>query len=436
MPSDTPSAPVRPSFREALRFWLKLGFISFGGPAGQIAIMHQEVVEKRRWVSEERFLHALDYCMILPGPEAQQLATSLGWLLHGTRGGLVAGILFVLPAALLLFGLSWLYVIHGEVRWIAALFDGLKPAVFALIVSALWRVGGKALKRPVHWILAVAAVVGLTVLKLPYPAIILGALVTGLALGRWNPAWITSPKKGPAAETPGAGKETGLRSDLARSLRVVLVGLMLWWVPAFGIRAWLGPEHAVTQQGFFFSKTALVTFGGAYSVLPYVADRSVNDFGWLTPPQMMDGLALAETTPGPLIMVLQFVGFVGAWQHPATLAPIASATLGAALTTWVTFVPCFLFIFAGAPYIERLRRVKVLSAALGAVTAAVVGVILNLALWFGWHLVVRVGKPFDWFALVLAVGAFVAMKRFNAGMFTVIAVCALAGILRSLIPGL
>jgi chromate transporter len=216
----------------------------------------------------------------------------------------------------------------------------------------------------------------------------------------------------------------------------VLVGLMLWWVPVFGIRAWLGPEHAVTQQGFFFSKTALVTFGGAYSVLPYVADRSVNDFGWLTPPQMMDGLALAETTPGPLIMVLQFVGFVGAWQHPATLAPIASATLGAALTTWVTFVPCFLFIFAGAPYIERLRRVKVLSAALGAVTAAVVGVILNLALWFGWHLVVRVGKPFDWFALVLAVGAFVAMKRFNAGMFTVIAVCALAGILRSLIPGL
>ena len=416
-----------------MRFWLKLGFISFGGPAGQIAIMHQEVVEKRRWVSEERFLHALDFCMILPGPEAQQLATYLGWLLHGTRGGLVAGILFVLPAALLLFALSWLYVSHADIRWVAAVFDGLKPAVLALIVSALWRVGGKALKRPVHWVLAAAAVIGLTVLQLPYPVIIVGALAAGLALGRWQPDWILAPGKAPSAEPASIIAGTSIKSDAARALRVILISLVLWWLPVLGIRAWLGPDHTVTHQGLFFSKTALVTFGGAYSVLPYVADKAVNDFAWLTPPQMMDGLALAETTPGPLIMVLQFVGFVGAWQHPGTLSPIAAATLGAALTTWVTFVPCFMFIFAGAPYVERLRRVKLLSAALGAVTAAVVGVILNLALWFGWHSLVPDGKSVDWFSLILAVGAFVALKRFKIGMFTVITVCALAGVLRMLL---
>ncbi len=416
-----------------MRFWLKLGFISFGGPAGQIAIMHQEVVEKRRWVSEERFLHALDYCMILPGPEAQQLATYLGWLLHGTRGGLVAGILFVLPSALLLFALSWLYVCHADIRWVAAVFDGLKPAVLALIVSALWRVGGKALKRPAHWVLAAAAVIGLTVLKLPYPVIIVGALATGLALGRWLPHWILATRKAPSAEPASVIAGTSLKSDAARALRVILISLVLWWLPVLGIRAWLGPDHTVTQQGLFFSKTALVTFGGAYSVLPYVADKAVNDFAWLAPSQMMDGLALAETTPGPLIMVLQFVGFVGAWQHPGTLSPIVAATLGAALTTWVTFVPCFMFIFAGAPYIERLRRVKLLSAALGAVTAAVVGVILNLALWFGWHSLVPDGKSIDWFSLILAVGAFVALKRFKIGMFTVIAVCAFAGVFRMLL---
>ena len=430
--ADSSTIQPRPTFGEALRFWLKLGFISFGGPAGQIAIMHQEVVEKRRWVSEERFLHALDYCMILPGPEAQQLATYLGWLMHGTRGGLVAGILFVLPSALLLFALSWIYVSHGDVRWIAAVFDGLKPAVLALIISALWRVGGKALKRPAHWILAASAVIGLTALKLPYPAIIVSALAVGFTLGHWRPDWIVVPKKSSTASDPSPDA-TSARSDLGRSFRVIMISLVLWWVPVVGISAWLGPNHTVTQQGFFFSKTALVTFGGAYSVLPYVADKAVNDFAWLTPPQMMDGLALAETTPGPLIMVLQFVGFVGAWQHPGTLSPIASATLGAALTTWVTFVPCFLFIFAGAPYIERLRRVKILSAALSAVTAAVVGVILSLTLWFGWHSLVPDGKAVDWFAAVMAIGAFVALKRFKVGMFTVIAACAVLGVLRMLL---
>lgn len=420
--SETPSPA--PSFREALRFWVKLGFISFGGPAGQIAIMHTELVDRKRWISEPLFLHALNFCMLLPGPEAQQLATYLGWRLHGARGGIVAGALFVLPAVVILWALSWLYMSLGHVEWVAAIFYGLQPAVMAIVAAAVLRVGRKALRNSVMWGLAVAAFVALFVFKAPFAAVMLGAGILGWigsqiapryfgggkdqAESRGAPAAGCGGSSNPAVEDLGE-EAAGPRSGWSHALRVVGSGTLLWWGPIL-LAGWVAGWQSVWfKLGFFFSKAALITFGGAYAVLPYVAQQAVDQHHWLTTPQMMSGLALAETTPGPLIMVLQFVGFAGAWQNPGSLPPLLAATLGAAITTWATFLPSFIFVITGAPFIERLRRVRGLTATLSAITAAVVGVILNLAVWFGIHTLWPGGGPVDLFALALATVLFAGM---------------------------
>jgi chromate transporter len=426
-------AVTRPAFGEAFRFWLKLGLISFGGPAGQIAIMHEEIVERRKWISEERFLHALNYCMLLPGPEAQQLAVYIGWLLHRTWGGIVAGSLFVLPSAVILWALSWMYVVQGEVKWVAALFDGLKPAVLAIVLGAVLRIGGKALKNEVMWCVAVLAFAGIFFLKLPFPLIIIAAGVTGLIGSKyWREKFIVINGHGRsknAAAVPECPLEASQRPTLARAFKVCVVGLTLWWLPILGVGAWLGADHAVTQQGLFFSKAAMVTFGGAYAVLPYVSQQAVENYGWLSAGQMLDGLGLAETTPGPLIMVLQFVGFLGGWNHAAPLSPLTTATLAAFITTWATFLPCFIWIFLGAPYVEHLRGNERLSAALSTITAAVVGVILNLGVWFGWHVLLPKEGPVNGFGIVICLVALIGMTRWKWGIIPVIAGAAAMGVI-------
>lgn len=440
MADQTPApAPLaHPSFQEALRFWLKLGFISFGGPTGQIAIMHTELVEKKRWIGEERFLHALNYCMLLPGPEAQQLAIYCGWLLHRTWGGLLAGILFVLPSAFILWGLSYVYVTYGNVPWIAAIFHGLKPAVLAIIAAAVLRIGSKTLKNAVMWSLAALAFVAIFFFRTPFPAIIGAAALIGYLGGlRWENVF--NVVQGHGAKSAGGrgaviddthAAPAHTRPSLRRGALVLAVGLVLWWLPVLAAGLAQGRSGTLVQEGLFFSKAALVTFGGAYAVLPYVAQQAVENFQWLTAPQMLDGLGLAETTPGPLIMVLQFVGFLGGWNHPGTLSPLLAATLGAALTTWVTFVPCFIWIFLGAPYLEQLRNQTKLTCALSAVTAAVVGVVLNLAVWFGLHVVLPAAGRVDWFVVVVAALAFLAMQRFKAGIIPVVLAGAALGLLR------
>src|SRR5436190_3623624 len=410
--------PGMPTFREAFLFWLKLGFISFGGPTGQIAMMHQELVERRKWISEARFLHALNYCMLLPGPEAQQLATYVGWVLHRTWGGIVAGSLFVLPSVFVLWTLSYVYMAYGKVAWVAALFYGLKPAVLAIVASAVIRIGSKALKNEVMWSLAVLAFLGIFFLKVPFPIIIVAAGLIGLAGGKMWPTKFIVEKEhgGNGATTVIADNEESpehTKPSVARAVKVCAVCLVLWWAPVVLVGAWLGWNHAVFHEGVFFSKAAMVTFGGAYAVLPYVSQQAVENFGWLNAGQMVDGLGLAETTPGPLIMVLQFVGFLGAWQHPGQLLPVMAGTLGALVTTWTTFLPCFLWIFLGAPHIEQLRGNVKLTAALSAVTAAVVGVVLNLAVWFGLHVLFPARGQVDWFTVVvgvLALGGLVKWK--------------------------
>ena len=440
--TETDRAPdtsaSHPRFKDALRFWLKLGFISFGGPTGQITIMHTELVERKRWIGEERFLHALNYCMLLPGPEATQLAIYCGWLLHRTWGGLAAGVLFVLPSALILWGLSYVYVAAGHVAWIAAIFTGLKPAVLAIVASAGFRLAQKALKNPVMWSLAGLAFVAILFLRVPFPAIIGAAALIGYLGGlRWEKLFNVVKGHGAKAtaalsavidDTHAAPAHT--RPSLARAVRVLVLGLGLWWTPVLLAGLWQGWSGTLVQECFFFSKAAMVTFGGAYAVLPYVAQQAVENFSWLTAPQMLDGLGLAETTPGPLIMVLQFVGFLGGWNHPGALAPLVAATLGAALTTWVTFVPCFMWIFLGAPYIEQLRQQTRLTCALSAVTASVVGVVFNLAVWFGWHVLFPGGTRVEWFALTVAVAAFVAMQRFKVGLIPVVFASGALGLLR------
>ncbi|WP_246145798.1 chromate efflux transporter [Brevifollis gellanilyticus] len=423
-----------PTFAQALRYWLKLGFISFGGPAGQIAIMHNELVDKRRWISETHFMHALNFCMLLPGPEAQQLATYLGWRLHGAKGGLAAGALFVLPSVFILLGLSWLYMAGGHLPWLAAIFHGLLAAVIAVVAEAVLRIGKKALKSPTLWALAALSFVAIFVFKISFVFIILAAAVLGYVGNR------VSPKQFPAGKGHGAAKDSLPALELppaqpaswSRAFRITALCLTLWWLPILAIAAWLGWSSTQAQQGLFFSKAALVTFGGAYAVLPYVAQQAVETHGWLTHPQMMSGLALAETTPGPLIMVLQFVGFVGGWQNPGVLSPHAGAVLGALITTWVTFVPCFWFIFLGAPHIEKLGEQPRLSAALTAITAAVVGVILNLGVKFTLHALWPASGGFDAFIAILAVVAFIAMQRFKVGLMPVIGACALAGLAQHL----
>ena len=435
MPPEKPIA--HPGFAEAFRFWLKLGFISFGGPTGQIAIMHAELVERKRWISETRFLHALNYCMLLPGPEAMQLATYVGWLLHRTRGGIVAGALFVLPSALILWGLSWIYVTFGHVAWINAIFYGLKPAVLAIVASAVIRIGRRALRNELMWLFAFAAFATIRFLNAPFPIIILCAGVGGLIGRRFWPDKFSFESAHGKSPNPVSVLDDGTESpahakpSLARALRVVVVCLLLWWVPVAAMGNWLRWQHAVPQEGLFFSKAAMVTFGGAYAVLPYVSQQAVEHHHWLNAGQMLDGLGLAETTPGPLIMVLQFVGFLGGWQNPGMLSPLWAATLGAAITTWTTFLPCFLWIFLGAPYIEQLRGNARLDAALSSVTAAVVGVVLNLAVWFGVQVLFppnEAGRGVDWFAVVVGGVAFFGMLRWKWGIIPVVAGAGILGI--------
>ncbi len=429
---EAAAKPAPPSFAEAFWFWLKLGFISFGGPSGQIAIMHAELVERKKWISEARFLHALNYCMLLPGPEAQQLATYVGWLLHKTRGGIVAGTLFVLPSAFILWALSYVYVVYGNVPWVAAIFHGLKPAVLAIVASAVLRIGQKALKNEVMWSLAGLAFLAIFFGHVPFPAIILGAGVVGFVGGKFWPQKFHVLKghgAGSAQESilsDTAASPDHTRPSLARAIRVIFVCLVLWWGPIALAGWWFGWNSTLFQLGVFFSKAAMVTFGGAYAVLPYVSQQAVEHYGWLSAGQMLDGLGLAETTPGPLIMVLQFVGFLAGWHQPGLLPGLAAATLGAAITTWATFLPCFLWIFLGAPYIERLRGNANLTSTLSAITAAVVGVILNLAVWFGLH-VLFPGKDGatlftqpDWFAVAISLIAFAGLARWKWNVIPVV----------------
>lgn len=379
-PTDAPA----PSFRAALRFWLLLGCISFGGPAGQIAVMHDELVERRRWVDEATFLRALDVCMLLPGPEAMQLATWLGWRLHGIRGGLVAGALFVLPAAVLLGLLSWLYVRFGQMPLAGGVLLGLQAAVLGIVLHAVQRIGSRVLRTPLAIVLAVLALATVGAAGLPFPLAIGVAAATGWLAARWRPGWLPAPAgHGPAAGGTSPNASTARPASWRATLRTAAVLIAAWWLPLLALAAWPGRDSTAFAMGLFFSKAALVTFGGAYAVLPYVARQAVDVHGWLDAGHMMAGLGLAETTPGPLILVLEFVGFVGAWQNPDLASPLASAVLGAAVTLWATFLPSFLFVLAGAPWFERIGAMPRVAAALSAVTAAVVGVVAHLALWFG-----------------------------------------------------
>ena len=420
-------------------FWLKLGFISFGGPAGQIAIMHTELVERRRWISERRFLHALNYCMVLPGPEAQQLATYIGWLMHRTWGGVVAGALFVLPSLIVLIALSWLYIAYGNVPLVAGLFYGIKPAVTAIVVQAAHRIGSRALKHAWLWSIAAASFVAIFALDMPFPLIVLLAALAGHLGGRVAPeAFQTGGGHSSSHHHWGAAlidDETPTpahaRFSVTRLAVIVLAGVALWCVPMGLLYACYGWDHTLTQMGWFFTKAALLTFGGAYAVLPYVYQGAVEHYGWLTPSQMMDGLALGETTPGPLIMVVAFVGFVGGYvkQLFGPDALFMAGTVAACLVTWFTFLPSFLFILAGGPLVESTHNELKFTAPLTAITAAVVGVILNLALFFAYHVLWPEGFAgrFDGVSALIALGAAVALLRFKRPVIHVIAACALTG---------
>jgi len=418
-----------PSFGEAFRFWLKLGFVSFGGPSGQIAMMHTELVEKKRWIDNPRFLHALNFCMLLPGPEAQQLAIYIGWLLHKTRGGIVAGALFVIPSIFILWALSYIYVAFGNIPWIAAIFYGLKPAVLAIVAAAVIRIGSKALKNAVMWSLALAAFVTIYFFRVPFPLIIISAGILGLIGNKILPEYFRGEIAHPLDVDLASNLAERAKPSWLHALKISAAWVVIWALPLALTGIFLGTDHTIFREGIFFSKAAVVTFGGAYAVLPYVSQQAVEHYHWLTAPQMLDGLGLAETTPGPLIMVLQFVGFLGAWNHPGNLPPLVSATLGALVTTWTTFVPCFLWVFLGAPYIEKLREVRLLTAALSTVTAAVVGVILNLAVWFGLHVIFPGNEKVDWFALGLCAAAFIAMLRFKIDIIPVVLASGLLGLI-------
>ncbi|WP_288109314.1 chromate efflux transporter [Limnobacter sp.] len=439
--TDSPTQASEPiSRRQAWLFWLKLGFISFGGPAGQISIMHQELVEKRRWISENRFLHALNYCMVLPGPEAQQLATYLGWLMHRTAGGVVAGVLFILPSLFILIALTWVYLAFGQLPLIAGIFYGIKPAVTAIVVHAAHRIGSRALKNGWMWGIAAAAFVAIFGLNVPFPAIVLGAALLGFFGGKVAPGLFQS-----GGGHGGATKSYGqaIIDDATptpphalftwgRLARVLGSGLLLWCLPMALLWSVLGWQHTYTQMAWFFTKAALLTFGGAYAVLPYVYQGAVLNFGWLSPTQMIDGLALGETTPGPLIMVVAFVAFVGGYLKSA-LGPelhFLSGVVATLLVTWFTFLPSFVFILAGGPLVETTHNDLKFTAPLTAITAAVVGVVLNLALFFAYHVWWPTGFQghFDWFSALLSFSAFIALFRFKRGMMETLAACALLGL--------
>jgi chromate transporter len=452
MNEDAPhDAPAPVGLRAALRFWLKLGLISFGGPAGQIAIMHQELVERRHWISERRFLHALNYCMLLPGPEAQQLATYIGWLMHRVRGGIAAGALFVLPSLVLLILLSWAYVAFGNVPLVAAVLYGIKPAVTAIVVQAAHRIGARALRNGALWVIAAAAFVAIFALHVPFPAIIAVAALAGYVGGRVAPGrFQLGGMHGAARQSFGRAlidDETPTPAHAhfswSRLARVVLVGALLWLAPMTLLAATLGWHHTLTQMGWFFTKAALLTFGGAYAVLPYVYQGAVLQYAWLEPPQMIDGLALGETTPGPLIMVVAFVGFVGGYLSDEVrmlFGPgdgFLAGAVAATLVTWFTFLPSFLFIFAGGPLIETTHNDLKFTAPLTAITAAVVGVVLSLAMFFAYHVFWPAGfvGSFDVIATVMALAAALALLRFKRSVIEVILAGALAGLLLQLLRG-
>ena len=439
------------SFGEALRVWMRVAALSFGGPAGQIAVMHRIIVDEKGWVGERRFLHALSYCMLLPGPEATQLAIYIGWLMHRWPGGIAAGGLFVLPGIVALMALSWIYALYGQVPVIAALFFGLKAAVLAIVLYAVYRVGSRALKSGAMIAVAALAFVAIFFSNVPFPLIVLAAGIIGFVGARaGSAAFVVGEGHGSASadatDDSLLGEELPVhaRPTIGRALRVSAVWLVLWLGPVIAIVATLGPGHTFSEIGGFFSKMAVVTFGGAYAVLAYMAQQAVETYGWLRPGEMLDGLGMAETTPGPLIMVVQFVGFMAAYRDPGALPPLLAGTLGGLLATWTTFVPCWLWIGLGAPFIERLRDNKPLSGALAGITAAVVGVILNLAIWFALHTIFRETMPLRWhglgfdmpilasinpWALILSLAAIVAIFRFKAGTIQTLAACSAVGIL-------
>jgi chromate transporter len=448
--SDQPTAQALPShgvsLGEAFRVWLRVAALSFGGPAGQIAVMHRILVEEKRWISESRFLHALNYCMLLPGPEAQQLATYVGWLMHRTLGGIMAGGLFILPGIVAIMGLSWIYALYGKIGIVAALFFGLKAAVLAIVLEAVVRIGKRALKNRILIGIAAAAFVAIFFFDAPFPLIILAAGLIGFFGGRAGLPQFQAGKHGNDAQDNdnllGEHLPAHASPNMGRSVRVAAIWLTLWLVPVLALLLILGQDNVFSQIAVFFSKMAMVTFGGAYAVLAYVAQQAVETYGWLQPGEMLDGLGMAETTPGPLIMVLQFVGFMAAFRGTGTLHPLLAGTLGGLLATWVTFTPCFLWIFLGAPYIEVLRGNRALSGALSAITAAVVGVILNLAIWFGIHTIFGNVQAMEWgpfsfdapiwesvnlWALLLSSAAIIAMFHFKSGMLPTLAATSIAG---------
>jgi chromate transporter len=458
-PLSGTSAPLpRVPFREALRVWTRVGLLSFGGPAGQIGVMHRILVEEKRWISEGRFLHALNYCMLLPGPEAQQLATYVGWLLHRVRGGLLAGTLFVLPGFLSLLALSILYARFHDLRGVEALYYGLKPAVLAIVVEAVVRIGRRALRSGALWCLAGASFISIFFLDVPFPLVVAGAGLVGLLGGRLRPSAFPQPADRAAPTDREAvvdaliesGGLQHVRPSTAGTVRTAALWLVLWFVPLLALQLALGSRSVLVQEGWFFSKAAVVTFGGAYAVLAYLAQEAVRTYGWLAPGQMLDGLGMAETTPGPLISVVQFVGFMGAYRNPGPFDPLTAGILASLVVTWVTYVPCLLWIFAGAPYIEALRGNRALGSALTAITGAVVGVILNLSVWFAVHTVFHsVGETYagpihlpvpDWtsldpWSLVIGAAALVAMLRFKVGMGWTLTGAVLAGGLVRLATG-
>lgn len=437
------------SFGEAFKVWLKIALLSFGGPAGQIAVMHRILVEEKNWISESRFLHALNYCMLLPGPEAQQLATYIGWLLHRTAGGIVAGCLFILPGVVSIMALSYVYAAYGNVGFVEALFYGLKAAVLALVIQAVVRVGRRALRNNVMLALAGVAFVAIFFFNVPFPVIILAAGLIGyLGARAGRPEFTAGGGHGGAKSAAAVDSMLGdelpdhVKPSLGRALRVSAVWLLLWLVPVLTLLAIYGETNVYSQIAVFFSKMAMVTFGGAYAVLAYVAQQAVEHYHWLQPREMLDGLGMAETTPGPLVMVLQFVGFMAAFRDPGTLSPMVAGTLGGLLATWVTFTPCFLWIFLGAPFIEMMKGNKALAGALSAITAAVVGVILNLSIWFAIHTIFREVVPVhnyglsfempviasvDFAALGLSMIAAAAIFHFKLGMLTVLVGACFAG---------
>jgi chromate transporter len=440
----------RVSFREALKVWAKIGLLSFGGPAGQVALMHRELVEERKWIDEQRFLHALNYCMLLPGPEATQLATYVGWLMHRTRGGIAAGVLFVLPGFVAILALSALYAGYRQLPAVSAVFFGLKAAVLAVVIEALLRIGKRALTTRLSLVVAAAAFVAIFFFEAPFPGVVLAAALLGIAGSRFFPGAFPAQLAAASASEPDtviermvqAGELAHTRPSRARAARVLVTCAVLWVAPLVVLGLLFGPRSVYVQEGLFFSKAAMVTFGGAYAVLAYVAQRAVATYGWLLPGEMLDGLGLAETTPGPLIMVVQFVGFLGAFRAPGDLPPMLAGLVGSLITVWVTFVPCFLWIFAGAPYIEALRENRLLRAALSTITAAVVGVILNLSVWFGLHVIFRavserhvlgmrlfvpVVESLDLAAALLAALAMLLLFRFKLGMGKTLLACALCG---------